>query len=255
MGYVTPFFRMKPSASGRRSLKSTPTTTSPSLRYFRHAASSTGASCLHGTHQEAQKLTTTALPRSEARESSPSRSSRRSVNAGATGRSPRARAPGMVLPSSWTSFQTRSASRAATSPTASAWAPSLTRPATGVLPGDDEDRRPDGHPVEEPFRLGDGHPDAPVGERVSEGCGVGRPMDADAGCREAHPARPERVAWAGRNRVLALCPVGARWIPPRVLPLGHDLKAPERRRILRHPGGDAEGPDEVHAVVQVQRLR
>ena len=66
-------------ASPEKSCASTPTTTTPCSRYCCHAASSRGASDLHGAHHEAQKLSTTTLPRSEASESFPGVSSRDEV--------------------------------------------------------------------------------------------------------------------------------------------------------------------------------
>src|SRR4051812_46485500 len=60
-----------------------PRNTTPWLRYSRDACSSIVASPLHGTHQEAQKLSTTGFPRSDARSRVPDVSTRLSENAGA----------------------------------------------------------------------------------------------------------------------------------------------------------------------------
>ena len=69
-----------------------PTTTTPFDRHFRQAASSRGASSLHGRHHEAQKFSTTAFPRSDESWRRPGSSSRSRSNAGACGWSPRRRA-------------------------------------------------------------------------------------------------------------------------------------------------------------------
>ena len=57
-------------ASPRKSFASTPRKTRPlPCQRFARRCSSSGASSLHGPHHDAQKLTTTTLPRSEASES------------------------------------------------------------------------------------------------------------------------------------------------------------------------------------------
>src|SRR3989304_1820495 len=71
-------------AAGSASWKFTPTSTTPWSRYARQAASRSGASSRHGTHQEAQKFTTTTLPRCSASANGPPSNSA-SVN-GAAGR-------------------------------------------------------------------------------------------------------------------------------------------------------------------------
>ena len=71
--------RRRGSPSRRRRRRRRPCPASAASR-----ASSSGVSSLHGPHHDAQKLTTTALPRSDASESSPSPSSRGSENAGAS---------------------------------------------------------------------------------------------------------------------------------------------------------------------------
>ena len=67
---------MKLRASPLKSFVSTPTTTTPCERKRCQTRSTSGASCLHGMHQEAQKLSTTTLPRSEASSSFPGLSRR-----------------------------------------------------------------------------------------------------------------------------------------------------------------------------------
>ena len=65
------------------SRESIPTNTTPLSRHCFSTAPSTAASSLHVVHQEAQKFTTTTLPRSPARESEPLPSSLLAVNSGA----------------------------------------------------------------------------------------------------------------------------------------------------------------------------
>ena len=72
---------------------------------------------------------------------------------------------------------------------------------------DDQDRRPDRDMVEQPGRVGDQHPDAPVRGRVADR----RCVQAFRGCPtpgavEAHPARPERVARARAGSASAPSP-------------------------------------------------
>src|SRR6266542_1126458 len=62
---------MKRRASPVKSRESTPSTTTPRDRQRLDALSRSGASSLHGMHHDAQKLSTTAFPRSEESESSP----------------------------------------------------------------------------------------------------------------------------------------------------------------------------------------
>src|SRR6266542_3684926 len=111
-------------ASPEKSCASTPTTTTPCPRQRRHAASSLGASDLHGAHHEAQKLSTTTLPRSDASASLPLVSRRERTNLGAGGVLPLASSDA-APPPWWTTFQINSASSPVTTPTVSAWRPCL----------------------------------------------------------------------------------------------------------------------------------
>src|SRR5690242_12899158 len=63
---------------------------------------------------------------------------------------------------------------------------------------DDEHGRADVDVVEQPLGLRDVHADAAVRLAVADAARVRRPVDADARRRDAHPARAERVARAGR---------------------------------------------------------
>src|SRR5512141_457104 len=142
-------------ASPEKSWASTPTTTTPCPRKRCHAASSLGASALQGTHQEAQKLSTTTLPRSEARESFPWRSRRPRSKCGAAGCLPLASSEAAPLPW-WTTFQISRPSRPATTATDSACRPIFSREAT-ALRRNDIDGRPDLDVVEHPLRVRDVH--------------------------------------------------------------------------------------------------
>src|SRR5256885_7818623 len=68
----------------------------------------------------------------------------------------------------------------------------------------DDDRRPDVDVVEEPLGIGNVHADAAVRGRVADRRVVGRAVDADARRGQSHPARSERIAGPGRDRLLAL---------------------------------------------------
>src|SRR3954447_8506133 len=82
----------------------------------------------------------------------------------------------------------------------------------------DEKRRADRHMVEQPLGFRHEHPDAAVGGRVADRGRIGGSVDPDAPGREAHPARAERIAGAGRDRLQTLGPFGGRGrIPPRVV--------------------------------------
>src|SRR2546423_1811204 len=120
---------------------STPSTTSRLARSSLQRCSSTGASRLHGPHQEAKKLSTTVLPRNEASERSPSPESRRSEKAGAG-------APTFGGGVWWVSFHTSNVARNPTPATASACAPSLSPPPKSRLGRHDEHGRPDPHVAE-----------------------------------------------------------------------------------------------------------
>src|SRR5918992_1324089 len=120
---------------------------------------------------------------------------------------------------------------------------------------DDEDRRPDGHAVEEPLRVGDLHADAAVRDGVADRGRVRRAVDADERRRQPHPPRAERVSGPGRDRLLVARPVRVRRGPPGVPPLDHDAGAAQRRRGPRLPGGDAEDALVAHAAVEVEAVR
>src|ERR671936_2037798 len=243
---------MKPRASPEKSSTSTPSNTTPRPRQRFQAASSLGASSLHGPHQEAQKLSTTALPRSDARLRRPRRSSRCRTKFGAAGCLPERISAATFL--SWcVTFQTSSASRPATSATAAAWATSFSR---AVISGrHDEDRRPDVDVHEQPLGVVDVHADAAVRDRVADRGVVRRAVDPDPRGGEAHPARAEGVARAGRDRLLALRPRRARRVPPGIPPLDDDLEAPERRWINALAGRDGEDAPGSHAVVEIELVR
>src|SRR5689334_10967277 len=217
----------------------------PRARYCRYACSSRGISRLHGSHHEAQKLTTTTLPRNDLRSTWPSPSSRASRKSGAIGFCPCEAFLTSAWPPPWcvTFHPSRPKSPATTSNASTCAACLSRRPITaGVyvrLVGDDEDRRADVDVVEEPLGLRDQHADAAVRGRVADRRGVGRAVDADAGHAEAHPARAERVARARRNRALARRPRRVRREPPRVPPHDDDAEAAERRRIRRLADGNA----------------
>src|SRR5581483_8576264 len=106
----------------------TPRKITPRWWYRSHARSSTDASALHGSHHEAQKLSTTASPWSEASETFPVPSSRLRVNAGAF--EPTLGGAGCPC----ASFQTSSASRPATHRSVTTWTPSLSLPVTPSPP-------------------------------------------------------------------------------------------------------------------------
>ena len=75
-GNVSPNWVMKSRASSRASCASSPTnSTSPGGCAFQ-ARSSTFASARHGSHQEAQKLSTSGVPRSSRRDTEPSAAAR-----------------------------------------------------------------------------------------------------------------------------------------------------------------------------------
>src|SRR5207249_4685391 len=118
-----------------------------------------GASALHGTHEDAQKFSTTTLPRSDASASFPGASSRESAKAGAGG----VRPPPSFTPLSWcTTFQIRRPSNPATTATVTACRPCFNRKGTPELCRDDEDGRSDLDVVEQPLGVRDVHPDAAV---------------------------------------------------------------------------------------------
>src|SRR5579885_1394518 len=103
------------------------------------------------------KLSTTTFPRRDASSSFPGLSSRGSVKFLGCA----------VFPLPLATFQTSSPSRPATSATASTCPISFSR--AGIKPRlpaalgrNDDDRRPDRDVVEQPFRRGDEHADAPV---------------------------------------------------------------------------------------------
>src|SRR3954452_1827819 len=124
-GQASPYLRANRRASPLGSLTSPPSRTArPGQRLA--AAASAGASCLHGKHHEAQKLSTTTLPRSDASCSVPGPSSRRSSKSGARFPIP------TFFPLPWTSFHTSSASSRATSPTATTCAPSFSLAVTSA---------------------------------------------------------------------------------------------------------------------------
>src|SRR5262249_46184434 len=108
IGYVNPNLRMKPLASSVASAVSTPRTTTPLCLKRRQICSTTGASCLHGMHHDAQKLRTTTLPRNELSSRVPGRSRRSSVKFLGS----------LVFPLPWAIFQTRRPRRPATAATA-----------------------------------------------------------------------------------------------------------------------------------------
>ena len=83
----------------------------------------------------------------------------------------------------------------------------------------------DAHVHEQPFGVRDAHADAAVRRAVADRGGVGRAVQADARRRDAHPARAERVARAGRHGLLARGPGRVRRIPPGVALLLDDLEA------------------------------
>src|SRR5437660_3225992 len=78
-----PYSLMKLMGPVPGSSKSTPTTRTPSARYFLHVASRSGASARHGSHQDAQKLITTGAPFSSLLDRVPPPTNG-SVNEGAT---------------------------------------------------------------------------------------------------------------------------------------------------------------------------
>ena len=118
--------------------------------------------------------------------------------------------------------------------------------------GDDEHRRPDVDGVEQPLGVRDVHPDAAVRDGVADRGRVRRPVDPDAGRREPHPARAERVVRARRDRLLAPGPTRVRRVPPGVAPLDLDLEAPERGRVDGLARGDAEVAAQLVEAVEEQ---
>ena len=147
-------------------------------------------------------------------------------------------------------FQISRPSSAATTATATACAPRRSRPLI-----EDVDRRPDVDLIEQPLDLGDPHADAPVRDRVADRGRVGRAVDADSRRGDTHPARPEWIPRARRDRLRVLGPVGCGRIPPRVPPLDDDLVAPEGRRIPGFPGRDAERAPVLHPVVEEEPVQ
>ena len=91
---------------------------------------------------------------------------------------------------------------------------------------DDVDRRADVDVVEQPLGVRHLHADAAVRGAVADrGRRVGA-VDPDAGRRDAHPARAERVRRPGRHRLQPLRPrARRRRVPPRVLLLDDDVEA------------------------------
>src|SRR5262249_28611106 len=224
IGYVTPCALRKSRAEPLVSPLSTPRTTRPSDRYFRQTLSRSGASRLHGWHQEAKKFSTTVFPRYELSETSPSPVRRGNENTGAG-------APTLGGGVWCVRFQPSTDARIPTLITARACAPSLRGPATTGLGRDDEHRRPDLYAVEQPFRGRHLHPEAAVGPRVTDRPRLVGAVDSHTRRAQAHPARAERVVRPRRNR---LGPCGPRVLrrrePPRVLLLDDDLEVAERRR-------------------------
>src|SRR5437764_11119046 len=240
-GYVRSWTCTNRLASARESFVSTPTTTSPWARSFCHRRSSTGASRLHGPHQEAKKLSTTVRPHSDASEISPVPLRRPSEKAGA-------RAPTFGGGVWWVRFHTRSVASSPTPATASACAPSFSGPRMAGLRRNDEHRRPDPHASEQPLGRRHLHPDAAVRLGWSDRPRLGGALAAAPRRAQPHPARAQRVARPGRDGLQPLRPrVLGRRIPPRVDPLDDDLEWAQPRRVVRRPRGDREGGHEAPA--------
>src|SRR5438132_13865815 len=126
---------MNARASGSVSQMSTPTPVMPRPRFASHVRASSGASSRQGTHHDAQKLTTTPLPRSSANPSVPPSNSASSNRGAATRCSGRDSA---LDPSSPTSVENRS-------PTAKEWRPSvLSSPPRRAT----QDHYPQRHPLQ-----------------------------------------------------------------------------------------------------------
>ena len=124
-------------------------------------------------------MTTTALPRSDASDSSPSPSSRGEREAGATTRLAVASAPVTALSLALRDLPDQQAEqRRRRRPTAQR--PGAPRRRRRGHHRDDEDGRADRDLLEQPLRLGDLHPDAAVRGGVADRGGVGRAVDADA---------------------------------------------------------------------------
>ena len=94
-GYVKPYVTAKARASSLRSCVSIPTNATPcGCASVIQRSCKIGASSLQGSHHEAQKLTTTTWPRSDARVTSPSPVSSGSAKSGAGGLAPDATSAG-----------------------------------------------------------------------------------------------------------------------------------------------------------------
>src|SRR5579862_7446903 len=213
-----------------------PRKTTPLSAYFAATVLSCRCSCLHGTQSEAQKLTTTTLPRSDASESFPLPVVRGSEKAGALTISPLSTSRATLPPDRCATSQTSRPSSARTQP-----ATMIRSARTRGL--DDEHRRADADALEEPLGVRHLHPDATVRGAVADGGRLIGPVDADAGRRQPHPTRAERVVRAGRNRLQAPGPRVLRGrIPPWIHPLDHDVERARRRRIDRLTGRNRERP-------------
>src|SRR3954454_17343153 len=131
-----------------------PRNTTPLPRKRCHCFSSSAASVLHGPHQDAQKLITTGLPRTDASENDPpSRLFATKFGAGP----PIVGGFGRCV-----SLQTSRPSRPATAASATAWPVSLATRIEAMLSSDDVHGRADLDVVEQPFRLRNVHADAAV---------------------------------------------------------------------------------------------
>src|SRR5207248_1359716 len=248
IGYVTPCALRKSRAAPLVSPLSTPRTTRPFDRFRRQTDSRSGASCLHGRHHEAKKFSTTVFPRNELSETSPSPVSRGSENAGAG-------APTFGGGVWCVNFHTSRDARIPTPIIASACPASLRGPSTASLGRDDEHRRPDPYAVVQPLCGRNLHPDAAVRLRVADRPRLGGAVDSHARRAQPHPARAERVAGAGRNRLGAGRPrILGRRVPPRIPLLDGDLEVAKRRRPRRLSGGDREDAHEPGAVVEVEAV-
>src|SRR5205085_2574086 len=128
-----------------------PRNTTPLRRKRCHCFSSSAASFLHGPHQEAQKLITTGLPRTEASEKEPPSmlfATKFGAGPPITGGFGR-----------WVSRHTSKPNRPATAASATIWPVSLAARIEAMLASDDVHRRADLDVVEQPFRLRDVHAD------------------------------------------------------------------------------------------------
>src|SRR3954469_14831721 len=129
-------------------------------------------------------------------------------------------------------------------------------PAAPVLLGvGDDDLRPDGDVLAEPFGVGVVQANAAVRGGVADRSVVGRAVDADAGRGQAHPARAERVAGAGRDRGEPLRPRRVRRPPPRVALHVDDAERARRGRVHRLASRHAERADELRTDVVAQLVR